>query len=294
MRVRLHRHLVCLSCLLGSLPSVAARAQESQEIYQDFRGGKPLLPTLKLVGPLQDAEITPEDAGLRIALPARRDQHYPVAVATTFSLVGDFEITATYQLLSAKQPAKGYGVGVSLNVATSDAREKFTKVSRLYRAQEGSVYTTEYWNRDPPKEWEAPSVPTEVLSGKLRLIREGDVMRYLVADGPDKEFRELRRRKFGTEDLAHLNLEVCDSGEPGNPVDARLVDLRIRSGKVVAGQAGDVQPASESAGTRGWLTALVVLALVVAASLALGIWLSARRRRSEALNKSRAKEERLS
>ena len=79
-------------------------------------------------GPDLDDVVRPDPAGLRITLPADRPQNFAVAVVSKFSLVGDFEVTGSYELLSATQPKEGYGVGVCLWVATDPGRRKFAKV----------------------------------------------------------------------------------------------------------------------------------------------------------------------
>jgi DNA-directed RNA polymerase subunit RPC12/RpoP len=259
------------SALLAQ-PDDAPTQPAPREFYQDFRGSRPLLPALKLIGPDIDTVVKPEDLGLRITLPKTRAVNQPIAVMPTFSLTGDFEITGTYELLSADQPAKGYGVGVNLSIATNEAWDRFGKVSRLLRAQEGSVYWTEFWRHDPPKDYKVSSVPSDAKAGQLRLVRAGATVRFLVADGRGNEFRELAQRDFGAEDVAQVRFAVSDSG-PGNAIDVRLVDLRIRS-RIVPG-AGVVAGVPGAAGLekradRGWLMAalLIGVAIVVFVSLA--------------------------
>jgi hypothetical protein len=105
------------------------------------------------------------------------------------------------------------------------------------------------------------------------------MVRMLFSDGPNDTFREIFRvPHFGTEDLAHLRFEVIDSGEPGNPVDARLIDLRVRADRF-SGPARAADPGAPAAepgrktGGKGWLAAalLVGLALVVMAALGVAL-----------------------
>src|SRR5947209_10499104 len=69
-----------LSLFLMILTSVCAAHASGAEVYQDFRGGRPLLPSLMLAGPDVDAVARAEDAGLRITLPATRPVNQPVRV----------------------------------------------------------------------------------------------------------------------------------------------------------------------------------------------------------------------
>jgi hypothetical protein len=232
--------VVFASVALLMANSTWLRAQEPapKEYYQDFRQKRPLLEAFRLTGP-DSAEVTKaEDEGLRITLPGERDHHWAVEVAPNFPLTGDFEMTGTYEILSGARPAKGYGVGVNLVVADNEKRKKFGKICRVYRVNEGSVHLTEYW-----APYQLRSKKTEAKSGQLRLTRVGATMRYLVSDGPGEQFREIWFQKsFGVDDLHHVGFGVTDSGEPNNPVDARLIDLRIRMGVIPSEKAVDPAP----------------------------------------------------
>ncbi len=224
------------------------------------------------MGPDIDVVVKPEDEGLRITLPATREKNYPIVVMPALTLTGDFEITGAYELLAADRPTKGYGVGVNLTIATNEARDRFAKVSRILRAQEGSVYLTEFWKHDP-KVYKASSVPSEVKAGQLRLVRAGATVRFLVADAPGNDFRVLAERDFGTEDVPRVGFTVADSGSPGNAVDARLVDLRIRFQNVaavgVATKAPNADVAVPSA-DRGWLMAALLIGAAIVVFIGVG------------------------
>ncbi len=283
-----------VSLVLLAQATLAPGPKPPPEIYQDFRGGQSLLPSLRPIGRDFDTLARPEANGLRITLPADRNNHAPVGVGTSFSLVGDFVITATYELLSASQPSQGYGTGISLSVATNPQRTRFAKVGRFQRAKEGSVFATEFWIASPPKEkdWQFHSEPTEAQSGQLRLARDGSIMHFLVADGPGNKFHQVDERNFGTEDLANVQLEVVDSGSDGNSVDARLVDLRIRPSKLLPEEIANsaLQLEQKRPGGKGWLVIAKLLGLVVACALmlALGGWLYRRHSRVHETGPDRA------
>jgi hypothetical protein len=228
--------VVCPAMLLAQQPA-------AEEVYQDFRNRRPLLPSLILGGPDIDSETKAEDEGLRITLPATRAKHWAVEVRTGFSLSGDFEITGTYELLSGERPTKGYGLGVHLNIADNDGRTKLAKIGRVMRVKEGSVYFSQYWHKDEKKDSQTRTTETQTKAGQLRLARIGPALHFLVSDGPGQEFRELYvQRDFGADELHHVRYGVSDSGSPGNPVDARLVDWRIRIGQRQLGNALEPAP----------------------------------------------------
>jgi Protein of unknown function (DUF1583) len=248
--------LVLATLVPGQLPP--------PDFYQDFRGSRPMLPSLQLLAPDADAVSTPEDGGLRITLPATRQDTQPVRLATKSGLSGDFELTGTFELLAADRPSSGYGVGVTLNVATDVTRKKFAKVGRLLRVKEGSVFLSEFWNKERPKDYRVQSIPTEARSGRLRLVRKGATLHYLAADGPKNDFREIYQGTFGTEDLAQVHFVVSSSGSPGNAVDARLVDLRISSGGFIPDHASEPAPPPEpgrAGALWGTLAALILVLL---------------------------------
>jgi RNA polymerase sigma factor (sigma-70 family) len=265
------------------------------EWNHDFRGGAPLPDWLKLSGATKDVTINPADAGMRITLPAQRPRHLPAGVEGNLVLTGDFEITAAFEMLSASKPTGGYGVGVSLNLARAADRNLYGKIARFWRVHEGSVFISEYWNNDPPKVRTLNSIPTEALTGRLRLARRGDVLHYLAAEGMRNDFQEVFQEKFTAEDLTHLRFVVSDSGEAGNAVDARLLQLSIV--KTKPGEAGapvpappvrktapnapEAQPEPTPLPGRGnslwWM--LAILGSIVSGGMALILWRVLRSRR---------------
>jgi hypothetical protein len=271
---------------LQPVPPPANEKPQFAEIYEDFRGKWPLSPSFYMVGPDLDEVVKSQAGGLRITLPANRGSHQPASVQATLVLSGDFEVTGSFEILSAKQPVGGYGAGVALNVADHDGREKFAGSARVFHPRTGSVFWAQFWTQTPRKEYKSGTVPSEARLGKLRLQRAGPTMRMLFAEGADDEFREIYRvPHFGTEDLAHLRFEVIDSGEPGNPVDARLIDLRIRAARlIVPGGTRDagapVDAATGNAASRAWLAAALTVGLAAAllcAAVAGGLWVLRRR-----------------
>jgi len=69
-------------------------------------------------------------------------------------------------------------------------------------------------------------------------VREGATLWFLAAEGAE-DFRQLHQAELGRDDLAYVRFEVIDSGEPGIPVDARLVELKVRTSKLVPDATAD-------------------------------------------------------
>ncbi len=199
-----------------------------REIYQDFRKSQTLHPSLKLWGAEDKAELSRFEAeGFRVTLPAHRPVNWPVEVATTFALSGDFEVTGTYELLSATRPDKGYGVGITLDIADSRNRKKFAKIARCLLPKKGSVFQSEYWVNGPHHDYRQKTKPTLSRIGKLRVVRTGESLRCLAADGLGGDFQEfLAIKQFGRDVMGYALLGVMDSGSPGFAVDAALAGLQ--------------------------------------------------------------------
>jgi hypothetical protein len=264
----------------------AARGQQvvySEKIYQDFRGKKPLLDELKMIGPDREKVARFEEEGLRITLPKTRKSNQPVGVRLKFELAGDFEITATCEILAAERPPPNGAVGAALNLVARSDYKNFAKLGR-FMLPEGDFYVAEC--RLAGKSSLVKTMKTDAIKGQYRLIREGTKLRYLVADEPENEFRTILETQFTDEDLEIVRLGVNNNGSPAG-VDARLLDLRIRHGEVLAksGPGPVVKPDThakpapedksipdaEARPSRGWLTAILLVGLGLAVLLAFAI-----------------------
>ena len=191
----IHRPNCSRSALLASAvllfavtsPGIAGDEQ-AKDLYQDFRNRRPLLAEFRLAGaPDVDDAAKLEDDGLRITLPPAREKHWPIEVQANFVLTGDFEITGTYELLSAARPTKGYGVGVAINIATNNARDKFAKISRLMR--EGRKRPFGRILAQPAAESVPGPVDPDRSEGRTTPIgAQGASLRYLVSDAQDRNF----------------------------------------------------------------------------------------------------------
>jgi DNA-directed RNA polymerase subunit RPC12/RpoP len=235
MRRVLSTYLLVIAAALAPPEATQALAQQpAKEYYQDFRNKRPISEDFGLHGPDKENETKAENEGLRFTLGADRRANWPAEIRPKFALVGDFEFTATYDLLAAAQPDEGYGVGVNLTLGIREGNRNttFAKISRVNRPKKASMYYAESWSPQP-KSYDAKAKPTDAMSGQLRLTRVGKVLKFFVSDGPGKEFEEIWELKnFGDMDLPHNGFSVSDSGKPGNAVDARLIDLRVRMGNI--------------------------------------------------------------
>jgi serine/threonine protein kinase/DNA-directed RNA polymerase subunit RPC12/RpoP len=270
--------LTALGPALFLLAQVARPPEQDQppkepfpsEVYQDFRGDKPLISSLTPDGPDFDALARPEDRGLRFTLPPTRSHIAPVGVAMKVGISGDFEITGTYELLTIDQPLRGHGVGVALNIGTKPDIRNFAKVGHFLRVGDGSVYLAETWDKDTPDAYQIQWLPTAARTGQLRLERVGSQVKFLVAEGPGDDFKELLQRDFGKEDVELVRFVVNNNGSPAG-VDALLVDLKVRFGS-----PAPIESTAAPGERKGWTLRLPWLAVPLLL-LVLGAWLSRRK-----------------
>jgi hypothetical protein len=99
--------------------------------------------------------------------------------------------------------------------------------------------------------------PTAGKKGQLRIARKGAEVTLSTAGPDDDRFRELYHLPLGPEDINMLRIGVNPGNAP-NPLDVRLIDLRIRSNLEKADVSGAAwnRPAL-------WIAVILVLAGLV-------------------------------
>jgi RNA polymerase sigma factor (sigma-70 family) len=247
-----------------------------------FSKGLDAYPDLRLFGPDAPdvAKFGPQ--GLRIALPAGRDQvgeAGDVGVESHKTLSGDFEITLTYELIALPSPGPEWGAGVVLD-ATFDApdapRVRLTRTQKLRGASFGSTY---YALDDNGKRigqaLQYPRADENALTGRLRLVRTGVDLAFQVDEG-GAGFRTIATKEVGGADVVSVRA-FATSGEKPLPVEVRYPHLEFRwapGTRIAAANQPVTGPQS-----RGWLAAGVIVAVLIVLSVA-GVLVAARYRTS--------------
>jgi Protein of unknown function (DUF1583) len=264
--------LLIIACIFNISSAVAFQAQDEapKEFYHDFRG-RPLPPELTWFHIDNDKTLQVEPEGVRIKIPKTWIHPWGgVGLKTAFGLKGNFEVTTAYEIIEAETPPDGFGVGVCLFVGTGD--RKGASAARLVKANGNQVAL---WDITQDPQSLSGVVPCADKIGRLRLTRMGTVLYYLMAPGLESnDFKIFHQHEFGNADIEYVRLGALNGRTQSN-VDVRLLDLRIRDQMKAA--PIDAAPLKSF---RGWLAAAVVIFLIVAASLALGLWFFVRRRRS--------------
>lgn len=242
-----------------------------EEIRQNFSGGAVSETLFRRVGPGPMRFMKTHPTGLRVTLPGDVAVP-PVGVASRLAVHGDFEITATYQILKLGKPSGGHGAGVRLWIGMASPAAAAATLGRIVRPQDGDVYLTDHGFKAPDgkRAHQELDLSTSAKAGKLRLTRSGSTLVYLAADGLGSEFQELRREKFGSAPLHGVRIAADTGGAPVE-VDVLLVDFEIRARELSASP-----PSERQAGGPVW-----GVGLAISAALALGAFLYWRRRRGK-------------
>jgi DNA-directed RNA polymerase subunit RPC12/RpoP len=119
-------------------------------------------------------------------------------------------------------------------------------------------------------------VPTQALTGRLRMVRSGATLFHDVAEGDDGEFTRIAEHPFGAEDLQDVRIAAATGG-PDASLDVRVFDMRIRADSLTNTPAAEtaVAPAKAS------LPWALIAGLSVTIGVILCLWgslLMARRR----------------
>jgi len=298
----------------GDMPEF--KKDYAEDFHPTLKGGKEVQ-GLEAFGPDKTDCVMTEPEGLRIVLPPAYPRQRPgTGVITDFGIKGDFEITATFEILhepGADLPGNQTDfkiVVVPNETAEAEVWHKSTQNrAHLTREAAGRGSWGQFkadvtkWNPEVPKDqWGNElfgkvethverQLPALAKSGVLRLVRGGNVLYFLARDGNEKEFRIFYKTEFGDKDLKNVRL-LASTGGPGASLEVRVTDFQIRADGFVK---ASVPPAPVAAAPRDssvslWLIALAVGAFLIFALFAVGGWFALRlRRRPKAAMQTAAK-----
>ena len=213
--------------------SVCNAAPPSSPVYSiDFRGIKFDNDNMRLFGSGTSQFVKPTKEGLAISAPKDK-QVKELGFGPKFTLRGDFEITAGFEISKLDDPDAGYGVGPSLYLATNSPAEDAATVARLKRIKEGDVFSTHSATNvaqpdgKPKRQHSVKMFDTAAMTGRLRLVRAGKTLRYLVSEGgPEADFRELQQLEFTDADVTLVRVSINRNGA-GTPAEMRWLDFTV-------------------------------------------------------------------
>ncbi len=252
-------------------PPRSQRLRSAWEYRCDFRDGRYDHRWLHLEpnGPLTSL-VKPDRRGLRIAIP-RKTECRGIGAFTLFGVHGDFEVTASFEVLSAERPREGGHVGPELSLRTVDGWDSYAAMGRMLRPSEAGPLLQIGWGEkvDGQTRHHSNREKTDLKAGRFRISRVGPTVHYLVAAKDSDAFREVGRNEFGTQDLAHVRIMAVVDETP-SALDVLWKDLTIRA-EALPGWTDGKAPAPQAS----WWVLLGGLAGVTA--LGIAIWWSGAR-----------------
>jgi hypothetical protein len=246
---------VCVICL-------SPRAAPGAELSHTFRGARWDEQLFRITGPNTLRALRVEAGGLRISLGKDRTNSVPVGLCTRFGVRGDFEITMTFEILRADKPATGNGAGTSIWVSMASSTQDAAGISRLVRPGGEQVFTAMHARTPAGQKREyhgSRPLSTKTQSGRLRLLRKGSELTYLIAEGTTGSFQVLHKADWGTGDLDIIRFAADNGGAPA------LVDVRINNVSIRADEFGSARAAPQPSrrGPVWWLAGSLLMGTAV-------------------------------
>jgi serine protease Do len=174
-------------------------------------------------------EILRDEKGLLIRFPTGEGNRQDTGLSTVFSIRGDFEATVSFEVLKADQPNAGDGVGAIMDGWIDPHGNNTVSLARRLLPNGKMVFVVDRAQRVQGK-WthHLKSLPATATAGKLRMEREGALLRCRVSEGKNAEFVTVAEIDIGRADMNGIKVGgSTDRSESG--LDLRLVDLTVRA-----------------------------------------------------------------
>ena len=174
----------------------------------DFRKGLEEYPPLSLHVPDTATVVKSDAQGLRITLPGGQGDTRPVKLEVKQGLRGDFDVVLGYELLAVGAPLPQYGAGVHIRASFDGPSSPYVIISRFRKRQGERLSAHKIIKRpDGTDQYvENRDVKAAGSKGKLRLVRQGTTLQYLVAE-EGKEFTPILSVEIGAGDVQTLEVE---------------------------------------------------------------------------------------
>jgi predicted RNA-binding Zn-ribbon protein involved in translation (DUF1610 family) len=106
------------------------------------------------------------------------------------------------------------------------------KITRAVRPPQGSMFVAASRNR--ADKYDDKRISTQMKTGRLRVVRTGNVLFYFAAKDASDEFELLYQTTFNMDDLDNVRVLVL-SGDREASFDVRIRELTIRADALVPG-----------------------------------------------------------
>lgn len=249
-------------CLLGA--ALICLQSPAEERGQRFQGKGFDAKLFRATGSNTQRVMRVDPGGLRITLPPDHSSDVPVGLVFRHRIGGDFTITMAFQLVKADVPAAGGNAGVSIWIKAASPTQDAATFGRMTRPSGKHVVFTHQALTPPGKKRQhrnGPAVDTEAVAGRLRLVRDGDVLTYLFAPGESDTFQTIEQTQFTTEVIETIRFAVEKAG------GTTSVDAHIKAVTVSADEIGAARPPLARTNWLYWLAGGLAVPLILAGIL---------------------------
>lgn len=178
----------------------------------------------------EDSLISVRADGIHIVRPGTGKWSH-TAFAQKFRVLGDFDITATFDQLQTQLPETQppENCTVRMGVYMQDESKRVFLISRLHLSSgkriQGSVQETK--PGEHPRGW-GKHESNEADSGRLRLVRRGDKIFFLYSEGDSPNFRLITTETVGPDEIMTngLRLSAITNGTGSTSVVWKKLSIR--------------------------------------------------------------------
>jgi hypothetical protein len=275
---------LALTC---ALPRGASQEDRKAKAFQEFR---PALKNaaddpkgLELTGPDAEQCVHFEPNGIRIDLPADYDgppgfsgERPDTGLIVPITVKGDFDITVAFEILKEPDRADAGNpqTRLSLDACVDRTRHVQTTVSRRMSPWSAAPQYLAWMRRqdaDGGDEQKHKAVDARAQTGRIRLVREGDLVSYFGADGADGPFTLFEQFPFSKDPLEDVRV-TASTGGPRAALEARITNIVVRGESL--SKTSDIVASTERS-SRTWIIAAAGI-LLLATLLALAFFLRSR------------------
>jgi hypothetical protein len=214
-----------------------------EEEAHNFRGRNYDAQRFRKQGPDPDNYITAEEEGLRIRFAPGKAPGQAVGVSWRGRIIGDFDTSARFDILTMEPPQRGNAVGVELYLMLDEpkgakATERdgipFSRLWRVGAKTPTAVFQlrTNVDGKRIGKGYRETPLDTDGKHGVLRLVREGPILIASIGAGEPPAFQEVQQYKLGAMDVLMLRFACISGGDPKANLDVRLTDFGLKAQEV--------------------------------------------------------------
>ncbi len=203
------------------------------ELTLDFRKGHPGPKLLKLEGRTDGCRFAAD--GLHVTVPGTVKKPSSLVAAVPVGLKGDFEMTVTFRRLQAPPGNANRPSGVLLLARIDQQPRLQVTVQRRVNKHGQGVVAAGWGVLRPDGQWRYRGQPigTSATSGRLRLLRKGNVVYHLFAEGDSDRFRLIRRTVVGPKPVRVGPRVIVQAPPADKPTQVVLTRLTLRAEAIV-------------------------------------------------------------